>query len=496
MTRMRASTRFVLGLAVALLILAGIAVARTMRVTSLQPPVEDPVDIAVDAGAAARHLAGAIRFQTVSSEDTTAVDRAAFSLLHEYLEQSYPRVHARLARETVNGSSLLYTWAGRDRSAGPVVLMGHLDVVPVAPGTERRWTHPPFAGDIADGFVWGRGAIDDKSSVIAMLEAVEKLLGEDFTPDRDVYLAFGHDEEIGGAGGARRIAETLEARGAPSYALVLDEGGAIGKGLVPGIDRPTALIGVAEKGYLSLQLKVTGEGGHSSTPPSETTVGILARALARLEAAPFPASLDGAARQMFEYLAPEMGFRTRFAAANLWLFRPFIEKTLLRRPQSAALLRTTTAPTILSAGVKANVLAPEATAVVNFRIKPGETVETVTTRVREVIADDRVQLSRFGDSFDPSPISDVTSRAFTVVTKTLRQVIPGRDLVIAPTLVVGGTDAKYYARRSQHVFRFLPIVATPEDFARFHGTDERLAVDGLATCVKFFYQLLKNAGGL
>lgn len=496
MTRMRGLTRILPGAAVALLVLAAVAAVRTARMTSRQPPPADPVEIAIDAGAAAQHLAGAIRFPTVSYEDAMRVDRGAFVRLHEYLEQCYPRIHARLTRETVNGSSLLYTWAGRDTAASPVVLMGHLDVVPVVPGTERQWTHPPFAGDLADGFVWGRGALDDKSGVIAVLEAVETLLGEDFTPVRTVYLAFGHDEEVGGAEGAQRIAERLAARGVTSYALVLDEGGAIGQGLVPGVDRPTALIGVAEKGSVNLQLQVTGPGGHSSTPPSETNVGILARAVARLESSPFPARLDGAAREMFEYLAPEMGLGPRVAAANLWLFRPLIEKTMLARPQSAALLRTTTAPTMLSAGVKPNVLAPEATAVVNLRIKPGETVETVTARVREVIADDRVRVSRLGDSAEPSPISDITGPAFRVVTKTLRQVMPGRDLLVAPMLLVGGTDARHYARRSRHVFRFLPVVVTPEDFARFHGTDERVAVDGLAASVKFFYQLVKNLGAL
>ncbi len=476
-------------------LVAVVAVVNTARFASKQPPPEPAVQISVDAEAAAAHLAGAVRFSTVSFEEPEKVDRAAFAALHQYLEQTYPTVHATLTREVINGSSLLFTWRGRESTLDPIVLMGHLDVVPVVPGTEGQWSHPPFAGDIADGYVWGRGAVDDKSSVIAVLEAIEKLAAEGYQPRRTIFLAFGHDEEIGGPEGAAKIAEALAARGVTHYAFVGDEGGAVGRGLVPGIQAPTALIGTAEKGYLNLRLTASGEGGHSSTPPAETSIGILSVAVARLEATPFPARLDGAARAMFEYLGPEMSYGLRLAFANLWLLRPLIERQMLKDPQMAALLRTTTAPTVLRAGVKANVLAPEATAIVNFRIKPGETMDSVTAFARQVIADERVKLERFGDGKDPSPVSDTSGPAFKMMSKTIRQVLSG-DIVITPMLVVGGTDAKYYAQRSPNVFRFLPAVVTREDFTRFHGTNERLAIDGLATSVKYFYQLVKNMDGM
>jgi carboxypeptidase PM20D1 len=275
------------------------------------------------------------------------------------------------------------------------------------------------------------------------------------------------------------------------FAFVTDEGGAVGQGLVPGIHKPTALIGIAEKGYLNLRLTVEGEGGHSSTPPSDTNVGILSRAVARLEATPFPARLDGAARDMFAYLGPEMSYGPRLVFANLWLVRPLVERQMLKDPLSAALLRTTTAATMLSAGVKANVLAPRATAVVNFRIKPGETMDTVKAFVRQVVNDERVKIEPVGDAKDPSPVSDTASPAFRVMTKTIRQVL-GSDVVVSPMLVVGGTDAKYYSQRSPNVFRFLPAVVTQEDFKRFHGTNERLSIDSLATSVRYFYQLVRN----
>lgn len=487
--------KLLFAIAAAAVVLAVVAVVNTARFASRQPPPESSVQIAVDAEAAAARLAGAIRFETVSFEEPERVDRAAFDALHAYLEETYPAVHTSLTREVINRSSLLFTWRGRESTLDPIVLMGHLDVVPVVPGTEGQWSHPPFAGDIADGYVWGRGAVDDKSSVIAVLEAVERLAGEGYQPRRTIYLAFGHDEEVGGPEGAAKIAETLAARGVTHYAFVGDEGGAVGKGLVPGIEKPTALIGVAEKGYLNLRLTVAGEGGHSSTPPAETSIGILSAALARLEATPFPARLDGPARDMFEYLGPEMSFGSKVAFANLWLLRPLIERQMLKTPQTAALLRTTTAPTIFSAGVKANVLAPEATAVVNFRIRPGETMATVEAFVRQVIGDERVKLERYGDAKDPSPASDISGPAFKMMAKTIRQVLSD-DIVITPMLVVGGTDAKYYAQRSPNVFRFLPVVITLEDFRRFHGTDERLPIDGLATSVRYFYQLVKNVDGM
>jgi carboxypeptidase PM20D1 len=482
-------------LGVGLTILLAILLVRAARLESKQPPPENPIEISVDARAAAEHLAGAIRYQTVSYEDTAKVDRRAFDGLHGYLASAYPKTHATLSREVINGSSLLYTWRGRDATLDPAVFMAHLDVVPVVPGTERQWSHAPFGGEIADGFIWGRGAGDDKSGVIAVLEAVEHLIGDRFQPSRTIYLAFGHDEEIGGEEGAQRVAEALAARGVNRYAFVIDEGGAVGKGLVPGIDRPTALVAVAEKGFVSLKLEVKGEGGHSSTPPRESVVGILARAVAKLEATPFPARLDGSAQLMFDYLGPEMSFGTKLAVANLWLLRLAVERRLLAKPESAAMLRTTTAPTMFQAGVKANVLPPDAWAVVNFRIKPGETVGSVTEHVRGIIADERVTLSRFGSAKDPSPVSEVDSAGFHALTTTIRQVLPP-NVVIAPMVVPGGTDAKYYSQRSSNVFRFLPMVITSEDLHRVHGTDERLSIESLATSIKFFCQLVRNVDAL
>jgi len=319
-------------------------------------------------------------------------------------------------------------------------------------------------------------------------------VAEGFQPARTVYLAFGHDEEVGGPNGARQIADLLESRGVNEYALVLDEGGAIVDGLVPGVAGRVAIIGIAEKGGVSLELVVEGEGGHSSMPPEHTNIGILSKAITRLEESQFPARLDGPAFSMFEYIGPEMSFGMRMLFANMWLFKPLVTRGLVSSPQSAAMVRTTTAATIIDGGVKSNVLPIEARAVVNFRIMPGETAETVKERARQVIDDDRVQIS--GAGRDPSPVSDIEASAFGMLAATLRQLVPDDDLLVAPYLVMGGTDARYYAARSDRVYRFFPANIGDGDMARVHGTGERLAIESFALGVRYFYQLIKNSDTL
>ncbi len=476
------------------LCLAAVLLLRTARFSSVQGDSEQLVEIAIDEREAASRFAATLMFPTISFQEPTQLDSASFRDLHSYIEAAYPLVHSNLQRQIVSGLSLLYTWEGQNSALDPIVLMGHLDVVPVVPGTENDWTHDPFGGIIADGFVWGRGAMDDKSSVVAIFEAVEALLRDGYRPARTIYLAFGHDEEVGGGSGAKVIADLLAGREPGGFGFVLDEGGAIADGLMPGIDGPVAIIGVAEKGGVDLELAVDGQGGHSSMPPENTNIGILANAITRLEENQFPAKLDGAALSMFRYIGPEMEFMPRLMIANLWLFRPLLERELLANPQTAAMVRTTTAATIIEGGVKSNVLPIRARAVVNLRVLPGETVESVTERVRTVIDDDRVQIT--GNGREPSPVSSTDTPAFRVLERTLRQVIGDDDLVVSPYLVMGGTDARYYAELSDKVYRFVPARIDESDLARAHGTNERLSVESFVTSVRYYYQLIRNSDGL
>jgi len=485
----------ILALALLIAVVASIAVIRTLRVP---PPPEAAVaatPIPIDGARAAEHLAAAVRFATVSFASGAPIDTAQFLGLHQYFSETYPLVHSTLQRETVADLSLLYTWIGKDPTLPPLVLMGHMDVVPVPEESADRWTHDPFGGEIAEGYVWGRGALDDKMTVVALFEAVETLIQDGFQPERTVYLTFGHDEEVGGLYGAKPMVDLLASRGvAPVF--VLDEGGMISES-VAGMDLPAAIIGVAEKGYLSLGLVAEAAGGHSSMPPGESAVGVLSKAIAKVEGNPFPMHLDGPSRGMLEALAPYMPFGRRLVLSNFWLSGPFVKREMAKDPLGAALLRTTTAPTLLQAGVKDNVLPPRATGVVNFRIRPGETTETVTERVRRVINDERVTVSVYqGMAMEPTPVSDATGPEFGMLAETVRQAVGPADLPVIPYLVMGGTDAKYWAPLSDNVYRFMAITMRGNDFTRFHGVDERVGVEDFAGGVQFFAQLIRNSDRL
>jgi carboxypeptidase PM20D1 len=373
--------------------------------------------------------------------------------------------------------------------------MGHIDVVPIAPGTESSWRHPPFDAVIDGDWLYGRGTIDDKSTVIAILEAVEFLLAQDFAPDRTVILQFGHDEEAGGRAGAKPIVDKLVAEGVKP-AMVIDEGGALTSGKAFGAGALIAAVGVAEKGSVSLELTAGGDGGHSSAPPSITHIGRLARAVATLEANPFPEQIDGVAEATFEHVAPYLPFGFRLAMTNLWLTRPVVMKRLLANPLAAAMLRTTTAPTIFNAGNKDNVLPPLATAVVNFRIKPGETVESVTAHAKSLIADPEVKVSVTGFSSDPSPVSTIDGEAFGLIRRTIRETLGAEPPPVIPFLVMGGTDARYWSRHSAVAYRFSPFPMEDDVAKRAHGTDERLSLAGFVNGVKFYAQLIRNAQAL
>ena len=482
--------RIFLALLVALGALLAVMVVRTLRIPAPPPPSTVSV-VAIDPSAGAERLGGAVRFPTVSYTSGGAIDTAAFLGFHDYLARSFPLVHSSLRREMVSGLSLLYTWSGADSTMAPVVLMGHMDVVPVPEANLAEWTHAPFSGDLADGFVWGRGTLDDKTTVLAILEAIEGLLAEGFRPARTVYLSFGHDEEVGGRFGARAIVAELVRRGV-APAMVLDEGGFLANAVIPGLPHRAAIVGIAEKGYVSLRLRSRAAGGHSSMPTGRTAIGALSRAVAALEADPFPYVLDGPTRGMLEAMAPYSSFGTRMALANLWLTAPMVRRKIAGSPLGAALLHTTTAPTMLSAGIKDNVLPPEASAVVNFRIRPGETVGGTAERVRRVIADTMVTVEAMDSvGVDPSPVSDVKSPAWRLIEATIRGMVPGETLPVLPYLVMGGTDAKYWGAHSDRVFRFLAVPLGEGDQSRIHGVNERVAVTDYAMSVGFFIRLLR-----
>ncbi|MFN2305215.1 MAG: M20 family peptidase [Anaerolineales bacterium] len=453
---------------------------------------------AIDGQSVAKRLGLAVQYRTISDMNPQKVDREAFLGLHRLFRTLYPQVHMHLNVETINELSLLYTWVGKDPELEPIMLISHLDVVPADESDESGWTHPPFNGELADGYVWGRGTLDVKNGVIGIFEAVEYLLKQGFQPERTIFLGFGHDEEIGGQAGAVAIAQVLADHGV-SLGMLLDEGGSVIEDFLPSLTKPVGVIGISEKGYLSLRLSVKVEGGHSSMPPEETAIGILSRAIANLEANPMPAHLE-VVEFLMGYLGSALPFSQRLLFANTWLFGGLLKKRLAKSKPLNASIRTTTAPTIIEGGVQDNVLPAKAEAVVNFRLLPGDDLKGVYDRVQARIGDPRVQIFPYegetleGPSgWDPSPVADTESPYFAQLTALIKSAYPDAD--VSPFLVLGGTDARHYAGVTDNAFRFLPVQISQEDLKRMHGVNERLSFENCAKMVAFYIALIEVCAG-
>lgn len=490
-TKSRTGRRIAITVVSLLALLVGVLLFNTLRLPSLPAADGARLPPVADLDAAVERLAAAVRIPTISWGFANPPGGNRFPELHALLEKSFPRVHAKLRRETVSEWSLIYTWPGSDATLPPVLLTAHQDVVPIEPGTEGRWTHPPFGGVVKDGFVWGRGAMDNKQMLMATFEGVERLLAEGYVPKRTIILAFGHDEEVGGHLGAKAIAERLHQRGVRAQ-FSLDEGAVILEGVIPDATRPIAQIGVAEKGYLSLLLKASATGGHSSMPPPSTAVGKLGRAIARLEAEQMPASLDGPGVAALRAMAPALPFARRVVLANAWLLAPLLQRQLEAKPNTNALIRTTTAPTMINGGIKENVLPSEATAVVNFRLAPGSSVADVKAHVARVVADPDVAISEYNAvGGEATPVADAGGAGFAAISRVIRRIEPAA--LIVPGLVVAGTDSKHYARVSDAALRFTPMRVGADDLKRVHATDERIAVANYGEIIAFYVTLIRES---
>lgn len=480
--------RALIAFAALLLLLAGTLSLQAKR--SAAPTVTAaPVTIAVDAPALAAHLAAAVRIATVSPTAADPND-AAFDAFAALLRAQYPRTHAALTPETVGRHGLLYRWAGSDATLEPVLLLAHQDVVPVAADAALRWQHAPFSGEISDGYIWGRGTLDDKGNLIAQLEAVEALIARGYVPRRTLYFAYGDDEEVGGRQGAQTIAAVLKQRGVRAE-FGIDEGGAITQGVIAAVRAPVASVMTAEKGYVSFELRAEAAGGHSSMPPKVTAIGELARAITRLEARPMPARLTAPVSGMLDALAPSLPFVQRLAIANRWLFKTVLLHQLAQAPVTNALVRTTTAPTLFNAGVKDNVLPGAARATVNFRLLPGDTIADVREHVIRTIDDPAIMVSSDPAlSEEASPAEDASGAGFAVLRRTIEQIFP--DAIVVPGLVVGATDLRHYADVIDARYNFTPGRLVASDLERIHGIDERVSVAEFANMVRFYQQLLAN----
>ncbi|HWJ06413.1 MAG TPA: M20 family peptidase [Steroidobacteraceae bacterium] len=483
--------RSLLLVALLLFVVIAIVAIRTWTyrsATAVDPSIELAPSPPLDFERAAQRLSEAVRIRTVSHQTPSENDPAEWDRLHAWLQATYPAAHAAMTRETVAGHTLVYTWRGSDPSLPAVILMAHQDVVPITPGTEGDWKHPPFDGVIADGSVWGRGTIDDKGSLVGLFEALDALAASGFAPRRTLIVVAGHDEEAGG-GGARAAAQHLRERNIRAE-FALDEGLAVVDGL-PIVDEPAALIGIGEKGYATLKITAAATGGHSSAPPPETGVETLARAVLAITGAPFPLEFSGPTADMVRGLAPYSSTVVRMAVANEWLFRPLLVRELSRTPTGAASLHTTIAPTMLRGSPKENVLPQDATAWINYRIAPQDTAEAVMERARRATQGLDVRLEwENGVAYDPAPVSSTDTRAYGLLAALAAD---GGRLPVAPGLVTATTDSRHMVGIATDVYRFQPIVVRLEEFAMIHGTNEHLTLDNLRRLCEFYARLVATA---
>ena len=477
--------KILLAILLLLLIFIGIIAFKTINAPNLQSKIT-----AIPAPAlsddALKHFQQSISYQTVSYGDVSLWDSLPFIAFRKFLETTYPLVHQQLEREIISNYSYLYKWQGYDTTLNPFILMAHQDVVPIEESTKTQWNFEPFSGIIKDGYVCGRGTTDDKINLISILESTEKLLKENFKPARTIYFVFGHDEELGGKNGAKKIAELLESRKVKAE-LVMDEGGFVTNEKVPGVTKPVALVGTSEKGYLSIEFSVNKMGGHSSMPESETAIDILTKAIVKLRSKPFEAKFVESTKNLFEFLGPEMKFPNNMAFANPIIFKSIIVKNYEKSGSGNAMIRTTFVPTIIHAGIKDNVVPTLATAVVNFRLLPGDSSKHIFQKVKTIINDDRVVMKNLSlDSPEATPVSSATSAAFKTIDSIIKKSYSG--VLTTPFLMIGGTDSKHFHGVSENIFKFSPM----KDPIGFHTIDEQVSIESYRHSLWFFEQLMRS----
>ncbi|GMH42888.1 hypothetical protein BSKO_10807 [Bryopsis sp. KO-2023] len=498
---------FVFGVAISL---AAAYWQKSQQIASLASKAAHPIECSVSGDEALKRFSKILSFETVSQADTEdhTKDSQTFSDLHGYLEEAYPLIYSKLNVEKVCGWSLLVKWPGSNPDQLPVLFISHIDVVPVIEGTEANWKYPPFSGHIADGFVWGRGALDVKSGVVAILEAWTRLLERGYTPSRTLIFAIGHDEEVGGVKGAACMKETLVQSGIEKVQVILDEGGIIASdGISPLVSQPVAVVGTAEKGYVTLEANIASTGGHSSMPPLDgsSTSSILSKMIRGVDASPSAKGITRPVEDFFEALAPyaHVAVRPILKFSGKWPLNLVITEALRRlSPETNALVTTTGVVTHIAAGVQENVLPSQAKAWFNFRLLPGHRQEQLITYLKDMAGSfsDRVDVSvRKVFWAKPSPTTEPSSTEFLLLKKTIQEtvVVEGQVPVVAPYLLVGGTDSKHYQDVTVGgTLRFLPYPLNfkKKELGMMHGTNERLGTEIFLTAICFYERLSTNFG--
>lgn len=480
----------IIGVIVALLVITAIRAAffvPSKKATDKEVLSEE----IVDTDRYCQNLSDAIKIKTISNYDREKVDWNEFDKFHKFLEERYPLIHSTLTKAEVADASLVYKWEGTDPSLDGIALLSHQDVVPIAEGTLEDWTHDPFEGFNDGEFIWGRGAMDMKNHLIAVMESIEQLIKDGYKPKRTVYVCLGHNEEVVAApdNGAKQIAQYLKDQGVHLEA-VLDEGGAILPVNVNGVlNCNLAGVGVAEKGSVNYEISVNAKGGHSSQPPKHTALGHLADVIRDIENHQFKAKMPQFVYELFTEIGKRCSYPARLVTCNIWLLKPIILKIMTKIPPAASLIRTCTAVTMASGSPQFNVLPQKATITVNFRTMPGVTIPDVEEHIRKSVKNKDIDI-KFLVGKEASVVSPTDSKAF----KTIKELCESADSknLVAPFLVMGGTDAYNYEPVCENIYRFAPFVADTKLLLCTHGTDERLPLSSVEGALKFFKRYVKK----
>jgi len=470
-------------LALLVVFLAVILIRAAMFQPKAQPPVSNE-EISFDKDAAVESLASLIRCKTISYSDHSLEDDAEFRKLIDLLPSLYPHVFSACSFQQLPDRALLLRWPGKE-AGDPAVLMAHYDVVPV---DEAKWEKPPFAAVLEDGVLWGRGTLDTKVTLNAILSAANHLISQGWQPEKDIYFAFSGGEEVNGKGAVNIVNYFTEHGIQP--AIVVDEGGAVVENVFPGVKEPCGLIGIAEKGMINAQFKTLSGGGHASSPPVKTPIGTLAKACRSILEHPFKMHITKPAAEMFDTLGRRSTFLYKVIFANLWCFAPVLDLICrLSGGELNALVRTTVAFTQMEGSNARNVIPPEAKMVANMRLNPADSVQSALEYLRATVKDPAVEVSAL-ESSEPSPISETGCEAWNKVAAAVAET--WRGCVVAPYLMVQCSDSRHYRDLSRHVYRFSAMDLTAEERRSIHGNNERIRVETLHRSVEFYIRLMKK----
>ena len=446
---------------------------------------ETPVDeIEFDKDGAVEALQKLVRFKTVSYADSSLEDNAEFEGFINALPNIYPNVFKTCEFNILPNRALLFKWKGKT-DKNPAVYMAHYDVVPVV---YDNWEKDPFGAELENGVVWGRGTLDTKATFNAVMFSAEHLIKQGFTPEIDYYFAFSGGEEINGKG-AVNIVDWFENNGiTPEF--VLDEGGAVVENVFPGVKKPCGLIGIAEKGMMNLQYKVKSNGGHASSPKPNSPIELLSKACLKVLNNPFKAHLSEPVAKMFDTLGRNSNFLYRMIFANHWLFMPVLNLICIKSGgELNALMRTTTAFTMMSGSDAPNVIPPEASIVSNMRLNPCDNMESALEYLKKTVNDDKVQITKI-HGMNPSRISQTDCKAYDKVASSV--VSTWKGSIAAPYLMMQCSDSRHYGRISDKVYRFSAMDLTSEERATIHGNNERIRVETALKAAEFYVRLMKQ----